>query len=228
MKDKILFIIPARGGSKGIPQKNIKQFAGKPLIYYSIDLARNFVDDENICVSTNDKRIIEIVEDYNLRVPFTRPEIYATDTAKTENVLLHAIDFYEKKGKLYDTVILLQPTSPLRNITHIKEALSLYKDEVEMIVSVKESHTASIICKENENGYIELVLNKGGDRRQDIPKYYEYNGAIYIININSMKSKGFSCLVRKKYLMDTRSSIDIDTILDWEIAEYLYTSNREI
>jgi len=117
----ILYLIPARGGSKGIPHKNIKSLAGKPLIYYSIDVARELTTDDNICVSTDDNEIIKVVENYGLKVPFKRPDELATDNATTNDVILHAINFYESIGKQYDIIVLLQPTSPLRKSQHVKE-----------------------------------------------------------------------------------------------------------
>ena len=121
---KILVIIPARGGSKGITHKNIKPLNGKPLIHYTIDEAREIVSDEDICVSTDDPEIIKCVEDYGLKVPFVRPKELATDTAGTYEVLLHALNFYEKQGRHYDVVLLLQNTSPFRKADQIKEARS--------------------------------------------------------------------------------------------------------
>ena len=107
----LLYLIPARGGSKGIPHKNIKLLCGKPLITYSIDVARQLTDDQNICVSTDDEKIIQTVTDYGLAVPFKRPVCLATDSASTYDVLLHAIKFYENLGKQYDGIVLLQPTT---------------------------------------------------------------------------------------------------------------------
>lgn len=169
---KILYVIPARGGSKGIPHKNIKLLNGKPLIYYSIDVARQLTTDEHICVSTDDDEIIEVVENYGLKVPFKRPSHLATDTATTNEVLLHAINFYEAKGIFYDVVVLLQPTSPLRNSIHVKEAIELYTNDIDMVVSVKESHASSVLCSENEDGFLELSFNKSAKRRQDLKSYY--------------------------------------------------------
>jgi N-acylneuraminate cytidylyltransferase len=224
---KILYVIPARGGSKGIPHKNIKLLNGKPLIYYSIDVARQLTEDDNICVSTDDDEIIKIVEDYGLKVPFKRPDYLATDTATTNDVLLHTLDYYAVKGVYYDVLILLQPTSPLRNSSHVKEALTLYNDNLDMVVSVKESHSASVLCSENENGFLELTLNKEGLRRQDVPSYYEYNGAIYIINIERLKKTGLrGFTMRKKYVMDEISSLDIDTPLDLEIANTILSKEN--
>jgi N-acylneuraminate cytidylyltransferase len=220
---KVLYVIPARGGSKGIPHKNIKLLAGKPLIYYSIDVARALTSDENICVSTDDDEIIEVVEKYGLKVPFVRPEKYATDTATTNDVLIHAIDFYKSRGKKYDVIVLLQPTSPLRKVEQVKEALSLYHiNDLDMVVSVKESHAATVLCNENNEGYLELTINPSGIRRQDIANFYEYNGAIYIINVSKLMELSLSGLIRKKkYVMNENSSIDIDNEFDWLLAETL-------
>jgi CMP-N,N'-diacetyllegionaminic acid synthase len=217
---KILYVIPARGGSKGIQHKNVKPLNGKPLIYYSIDVARQLTDDSNICVSTDDDEIIKVVEDYGLKVPFKRPSNLATDTATTNDVLQHALEFYEKNGINYDIVVLLQPTSPLRKSYQVKEALELFNEQLDMVVSVKESLSASVLCIENDNGFLELFLNKSGSRRQELTGYYEYNGAIYIINIQSIKKKKLSGFTKKrKYVMDEISSIDIDTPLDWMLVE---------
>lgn len=219
---RILAIIPARGGSKGIPHKNIKLMDGKPLITYSIDIARGIVNDIDICVSTDDDEIINTVKEYGLEVPFKRPDKLATDTAATNDVLLHAINFYRLNGKEYDLILLLQPTSPLRELRHVKEALALYTDSADMVVSVKESHAAVVLCAENDYGYLDSVFNKQGGRRQDIRSFYEYNGAIYVINVAALERKGLHGLDKKiKYIMPEENSIDIDTQYDWNIAEYL-------
>jgi len=219
---EILYIIPARGGSKGIPRKNIKLLAGRPLICYSIDVARALTSDENICVSTDDNEIIRVVEEYGLKVPFKRPDYLATDTATTNDVLLHALEYYEAQGKQYDVIVLLQPTSPLRKIAQLKEALKLYKDDLDMVVSVKESHAPAVLCNENKDGFLELSFNKTGARRQDISSFFEYNGAIYVINIERLKENSLSGLRRvKKYIMDETSSIDIDCQLDFSLAEFI-------
>ena len=222
---KILVVIPARGGSKGIPRKNIKPFAGKPLIYYTIDTARAIVPDEDICVSTDDDEIIQVVEDYGLNVPFKRPAELATDTAGTYEVLIHAIDYYEKQGKQFDVVLLLQNTSPFRTVEHVKEALALYNPEVDMVVSVKECLANPYYCvfEENQEGYLHICKGDGTIyRRQDAPKVYEYNGAVYVINVDSLKKQHMHQFSKRvKYVMDERSSFDLDTMNDWMIAESL-------
>ena len=219
---KILYVIPARGGSKGIPHKNIKLLNGKPLIYYSIDVARQLTTDDHICVSTDDDEIIKVVENYGLKVPFKRPDHLATDIAATNDVLLHALNFYESNGILYDLIVLLQPTSPLRLASHVIQALKLYNNNIDMVVSVKKTHSASVLCTENEKGYLEFCFNKEGLRRQDFPNYYEYNGAIYLINVNSLRKVSLSGFtLKKKYTMDEISSLDIDTEMEWQLAEIL-------
>lgn len=222
---KILVIIPARGGSKGIPQKNIKPLNGRPLIHYTIDVARGIVKDEDICVSTDDSKIIQCVEDYGLKVPFVRPAELASDTAGTYEVLLHALDFYEKQGKNYDVVLLLQNTSPFRTVNQVKEALKLYRSDIDMVVSVKETSSNPYYnCfEEDDRGYLHISKGDGQfTRRQDAPKAYEYNGAIYVINPNSLKKMPLRKFPKRiKYVMDDLHSVDIDNMIDWNFAEYV-------
>jgi CMP-N,N'-diacetyllegionaminic acid synthase len=222
---RTLVIIPARGGSKGIPRKNIKSFDGKPLIYYTIDCARAICQDEDICVSTDDDEIIQVVEDYGLKVPFKRPEELATDTAGTYEVLLHALDFYEKNGVHYDVVVLLQNTSPFRVPQQVKEALSLYREDVDMVVSVKECAANPYYCvfEENQEGFLHICKGEGNIfRRQDAPKVYEYNGAIYVMNTKVLKTTHMHKMQKRiKYVMDDLSSFDLDTMWDWKMAEMI-------
>lgn len=225
----ILIIIPARGGSKGIPGKNIKLLNGKPLIYYTIDAARCVTDDTHICVSTDDDRIIETVENYGLKVPFKRPDFLATDTASTYDVLLHALNFYEEKGEFFDAVILLQATSPFRTGEHLKKALALYSKDIDMVVSVKEtdSNPYYVCFEEDENGMLQISKGDGHyTRRQDCPPVYEYNGAIYIINPESLKMNPLNKFSKKrKYVMDQKCSLDLDDMIDWKLAEIILNEN---
>mgnify|MGYP002523164524 CR=1 FL=1 len=222
---KSLVIIPARGGSKGIPHKNIKPLAGKPLIYYTIDVARQIATDEDICVSTDDHEIIQCVEDYGLKIPFVRPAELATDTAGTYEVLLHALNYYESFGKHYDCIVLLQNTSPFRTAEQVKAAISLYHSDLDMVVSVKESATNPYYnCFEDDSeGYLKKTLDSSMlTRRQDAPITYEYNGAIYIINPERLKSVHMGLFdKRKKYVMDALHSVDLDNMIDWKFAEFI-------
>lgn len=220
-----LVIIPARGGSKGIPHKNIKLLNGKPLIYYTIDVARGVAKDIDICVSTDDLDIIKCVEEYGLKVPFVRPAELATDTAGTYEVLLHALDFYEKQGRHYDIVLLLQNTSPFRTIDHVKEALRLYRSDIDMVVSVNQTKTNPYYnCFEDDSeGFLKKTLDSSTFiRRQDAPVTYEYNGAIYVINIEQLKRMPLGEFTRRvKYVMDDLHSVDLDNMMDWKYAEFL-------
>jgi CMP-N,N'-diacetyllegionaminic acid synthase len=221
---KPLVVIPARGGSKGVPRKNIKLLNGKPLIQYTIEAAKGVFSDEHICVSTDDEEIKSVVEELGLTVPFIRPKHLASNTAGMYEVLLHAVEFYESKGYYPDILILLQATSPFRAAQHLQEALALYDTTCEMVVSVKEtkSNPYYILREENEQGW--LVKSKEGNfiRRQDCPKVYELNGAIYIINLEVLKSKPILDFVKmRKYEMDEMSSHDIDNPIDWVVAEAL-------
>ncbi len=224
-KKNILCVIPARGGSKGIPYKNIKELNGKPLITYSIDVARQLFSDENICVTTDDQQIIDVVENYGLHVPFVRPVHLATDRATSHDVLIHALEFYEQKGLVYDIILLLQPTSPFRLKRHLEEAMNLYTDSCDMVVSVKESSANPYynLFEENAQGF--LYISKGSGhytRRQDTPTVWEYNGSIYVINSRSLKKCKMSEFLHKiKYPMDSIYSVDLDTSLDWMVAEEL-------
>lgn len=220
---KTLYLIPARGGSKGIPGKNIRLLGGKPLIEYSIELARKFADDKDICVSTDDTKIIKTVEGLGLYVPFTRPAELATDKSGTYEVLIHAVDYYASKGIDYDRVVLLQPTSPFRTSEDVEDCLKKYTSDIDMVVTVKESSSNPYYnCFEiDKNGYLQISKGEGKyTRRQDAPKVWEYNGAVYVINIKSLrKNKLGEFRHRIMSEMPASRSLDLDTELDWIIAE---------
>lgn len=226
---KILFLIPARGGSKGIPNKNIIQLLSKPLIGYTIEecLKISEIYDCEICVSTDSNNIKNVAESFGIKVPFLRPEHISTDTASSEEVILHAIDWYVNQDKFFDIVVLLQPTSPLRNHKHITEAIYQYQENqtnnIDMVVSVKVSKANPYfnLFEENNNGMLLKSINSNYTRRQDCPITYEYNGAIYVINIKSLKEKGIQQFDKiKKYVMDDISSLDIDEPEDLKICAY--------
>lgn len=227
---KALFVIPARGGSKGIPHKNIKLLGGKPLIGYSVDVARQFADDADICVSTDDEEIASVVRGMGLEVPFLRPAELATDKSGTYEVLLHALDFYRSKGVEYDVLVLLQPTSPFRKTEDVKAALDIYSPDIDMVVTVKEASSNPYYnCYETDgNGF--LAISKGDgkfSRRQDAPKVWEYNGAVYVINVASLRKMTLGEFRRRRMsVMDSVRSVDLDTEIDWLIAEKLLESGR--
>ena len=219
-----LVLVPARGGSKGIPGKNIKLLGGKPLIHYTLDAACSIFPATNICVSTDSDEIIDIVRKYGLEIHFKRPDALASDTAGTYEVILHALHFFESLNVSFGKIILLQPTSPFRSDHHIREALSLYTANLDMVVSVKNSKSNPYfnLFEETELGYLAKCKNGNFLRRQDSPPVYEYNGAIYIINTNSLKNMPPSHFkFVRKYVMTEEDSLDIDTPLDFFIAQSL-------
>ena len=215
--EDILVVIPARGGSKGLPGKNIKMLCGKPLIAYSIDVARAFADDKNICVSTDSEEIKQVVEQYGLKVPFLRPDYLATDTATSDDVLIHAVNYYrEQYGRTFKKLLLLQPTSPLRTKEDVEGAIRLYRDDIDMVVSVMKSHAPAVLCQDDEQGYVQLTYNKKALGRQQLPDMYEFNGAVYVMSVDALLEKkmaGFTKIV--KYVMSKEHSIDIDDIYDF-------------
>ena len=231
MTNDILWIIPARGGSKGIPGKNIKPLAGKPLIGYSIEVARAFASDEHICLSTDDPAIARVAEDsFGLKVPFLRPAELATDRSGTYGVLLHALDFYAAQGKNYGTLVLLQPTSPFRTVEDVQHAIDLYSPDIDMVVTVKEAATNPYYnaFEEDENGFLHISKGEGRyTRRQDAPKVWEYNGAVYVINVASLRRMTLGEFPRRRLCeMPTSHSVDLDTPIDWLVAEMLINNSK--
>ena len=215
---KTMFLITARGGSKGIPGKNIKLLAGKPLLLYSLEYARLFADDRDICLSTDSTEILEVAEQADYKAPFIRPDYLSQDNSGSYEVIVHSLNFYKKRGIQYDTVVLLQPTSPIRLKDHMDQAFKLFDLEIDMVVSVTETRLYHYY--EEKDGLLQ-PFGKIYHRRQDAPILYQHNGSIYIINVKSLfRNKSFEefRLVRK-YLMDETYSLDIDTLVDWEIAE---------
>lgn len=223
---KILYLIPARGGSKGLPGKNKMILGNKPLINYSIDFARNFTSDIDICVSTDDDDIIKCVNDNKLKTDFIRPKILSSDKATTNDVIIHAINYYESIGVKYDLVVLLQPTSPFRKIQDLKNMLNNWTNDLDLLVSVKESHDSPYfnLFEENGEGFIKKSKKSEVTRRQDAPKVYAFNGSIYLYNVNSIKQNQIIRI--KKYVMkDPINSLDIDTSFDFMICETVIKNN---
>ncbi len=224
MDNKSLYIIPARGGSKGIPRKNIRFLAGKPLIHYSIEVARQLADDSHIILSTDDEEIAEVARLTGLPVPYMRPARLATDTAGSREVILDAMDAADSMGVDYKCVVLLQPTSPLRTVDDVKRCLNLYRNDIDMVVSVVEASCNPYYnCFETDTqtGYLHISKGNGSyTRRQDVPSAWEYNGAVYVINPQSIREMPLGKFPKRVPCQMPRSrSIDLDTMIDWEIAE---------
>jgi len=229
-KDKLLVIIPARGGSKGIPKKNIKLLNGKPLITYTLEVAVKLFDKSIIYVSTDDLEIKKTAEQFGISIPELRAKELAQDISSTQDVLLDVLMKKNEEGYFPDTIVLLQPTSPFRTYNHLKESLEIFenkKNEIEMLVSVKEtkSNPYYVLKEEDSNGFLVNSKNSNITRRQDLPNVYELNGAIYIIKVETLKTKKLTDFKKViKYVMDEQSSHDIDTLFDWLMAEMIINS----
>ena len=224
---RILALIPARGGSKGIHHKNIALLAGKPLIQYTIDAARQSKYIDYILVSTDDAEIAEISKKIGAKVPFLRPKELASDTAKTIDAVLHAIETLRKAGETFDSLVLLQPTSPLRTAEDINRAVeTFYESNRQPVVSVSEVSDHPILIrtieKTPEGEYLKPLLQTGSTvRRQDMPPFYRVNGSIYINPIEEINSTTSFNDNPIPFVMSPSHSIDIDEPLDLKIAEWI-------
>lgn len=227
-----LYVIPARGGSKGIPHKNIKPLGGRPLIHYAIDTARSLADDRHIVVSTDDEEIARVAEATGLAVPYRRPAELATDTAGSREVVLDAMDWAEREGVRFDNVCLLQPTSPMRTVADVERCLAAYRPELDMVVSIVEASVNPYYnCFEEDAASGYLHISKGDGlltRRQDAPKAWEYSGAVYVINPESIRRQPMGAFERRVGVeMDRERALDLDTELDWIVAETVMRNEKE-
>lgn len=224
-----LFIIPARGGSKGIPRKNIKPLGGVPLIVHSIRVARAVVSrlglpPEHVLVSTDDEQIAAVAAEYGAPTSYRRPAALATDTAGSREVMLDAMDWATLRGVTFDCVVLLQPTSPFRTAGDVEETMKLYgQRQPDMAVTVKEASANPYYNCFEAGADGALRVSKGDGlltRRQDAPKAWEFNGAVYVIRPESLRSMPMGAFpVRIGYEMPPERSLDLDTPVDWAVAE---------
>lgn len=220
---RVIALIPARGGSKGIKNKNIVDLCGKPLIAYTIEATKNSEYIDDIILTTDSEKIAEIGRIYGVEVPFIRPSEFATDTSRTIDAVLHSIRFLESIGRFYDTLVLLQPTEPLRTSKDIDEALEKYVESgYNSIVSVSEvSDHPFLIRKISKNDeLIHLLEQNSTVRRQDMPIYYRINGCIYINEISEINCNTSFNDNKCPFVMQTNHSVDIDEEVDLVIAEY--------
>lgn len=227
--DKILIIICARGGSKGVKEKNIKPLDGKPLIYYTIKQALGWGQSRHVVVSTDSQKIADIALKYGAEVPFIRPAKLATDTAPTIPVLRHALEFCERFYKeTYDMIVDLPVTAPVRKFEDLERALKLFrKRNPKTLVSVVPAH---------RNPYFNMVeIDLGGrvrcsksndkvSRRQDAPVVYDMNNSIFIYSSKYLKDKRSTRSLSNNtvaYVMDPICGFDIDEEIDYKILELL-------
>ena len=218
-------IIPARSGSKGLVDKNIKDLCGKPLIAYSIEAARDSGCFETIMVSTDSERYAEIARKYGAEVPFLRSKEMSSDSASSWDTVEEVLDRYSELGKIYDSFCLLQPTSPLRTSEDIKNAYKKYREDASFaVVSVCEAEHSPLWCGklQENNEFVGFINQDAMKRRQEAGKYYRLNGAIYIVNIDRFKCDRFFYQAGSfAYIMPQERSVDIDLDIDFKFAELL-------
>jgi CMP-N,N'-diacetyllegionaminic acid synthase len=223
----VLALIPARGGSRGLPRKNVLPLAGKPLIHWTIDAARQSRYIDRTIISSDDQEIIAVALEGGCEAPFTRPADLATATTPTLAVALHALD--QLPG--FDILVLLQPTSPLRTATDIDAALET--------LLAHEAGSAISVCESTKSPYwmyhlagddtLKPVLDAtvSATRRQDLPPAYYLNGAVYAVNIPWLIETGaFVGAHSVAYVMPAQRSIDIDTAADLKLAEFYVQENN--
>jgi len=224
---KIAALITARGGSKGIPKKNIAMLCGKPLIHWTVECAMKSGYIDKIFLSTDNDEIISAVKKFPVEVPFKRPKNLSSDKATSTDVIMHFIDWMKKSGNCYDILLLLQPTSPFRKSEHIDSSIKKFigNEEAISLISVTENTKSPYLSRKiNSNGFVENLFNvKSEKRRQDIPVTYYINGAIYLMDIKNFgKYRTFQTPKTLSYIMPYYSSIDIDEPMDLKIAELYY------
>jgi CMP-N-acetylneuraminic acid synthetase len=227
---KILALIPARGGSKGIKDKNIIDLCGKPLIAYTIEaaLGSNYID--GVVVSTDSQKIADVAVSCGASVPFLRPAELAADTSKTIDGVIHALNTLKEQGRTYDVLILLQPTQPLRDTSDIDNAITeFFAKNYSSLVSVSPVCDAPVLIRSlGDNNRCQHLLDCTSTvRRQDMKKYYVVNGCIYINYVSDINAATSFNDNEYAFVMESSHSVDIDEYADLNMAEY-YLKNLTI
>jgi CMP-N,N'-diacetyllegionaminic acid synthase len=226
---RILGLIPARGGSKGVPKKNIKLLGKKPLLEYTIDDAKNSKFITEIIVSTDDDEIAIAAEIYGCKPPFIRPAELAQDASTSLEVVQHAIVFFESQGVFFDAVCLLQPTTPFREKGSIDLAIEKFiTSQADCLVSVlpiPHEYNPHWAFEENENGLLKIATGDATiiPRRQELPQAFHRDGAIYITKTAVIKSGSLYGKSIAYIESNPQFYVNIDTMKDWETAEHLLT-----
>ncbi len=231
-KKKVLWVIAARSGSKGIKDKNIKPLNGIPLLVYRIRSALKVTNAEDVWVSTDSQHYADIAKRYGANAPFLRPRDLATDTAKSVDVVLHAMNWAESMERNYDAVGLLEPTSPFIKSSRLTEAVNnlFMEDEAENIVAVRVVKPSSFYIQEDSK-YLSVIArniaSKGLLRRQDGKKEITPSGGLYISKWNDFK-KNLTFYTDKtlSYIVPDLESLEIDERIDWEWAEFLIEKEK--
>ncbi len=235
MKKRYLGVIPARGGSKGIPKKNIKEMNGKPLIAYTIEAANKAIQEQVLSrciVSTDSNEIAEVSRRFGADVPFMRPDYLGGDTIKSVDVILHALDFLEKRGEYYDSVVTLQPTSPLRTAEDLINGIKMFDEgSSDSLIAVYEDVKANGFnyyrMGEDHQGIAEHKEHNAGIRRQDMKPMFVRNGALYISSVELLKNRRFIIGdVPLLFVMPKERSIDVDSVMDFEYIDFLMKRDK--
>jgi len=224
---KILAVIPARGGSKGVPRKNIRNLAGNPLIAWTIEEAQKSKYIDRLILSSEDQEIIEVAKTYGCEVPFVRPDELASDSCPGIEVILHAVE--QSPG--YTHVLLLQPTSPLRTVGHIDSFIEQFQDDqVKCSVSVTtpDKHPMWTFSMDEDNHLQPFFQGEIPTNRQQLPKAYALNGALYMAQIPWLKqNRSFLTVETKGFDMPPEVSLDIDSEMDFFICECIMQKAQE-
>lgn len=231
---KVLAVIPARGGSKGVPRKNIRPVSGKPLIAYTIETALAAGDlFHRVIVSTEDKEIAGVARSYGAETPFTRPSELARDDVPMVPVLQHAVRFVEGQDNLrLDWVCLLQPTDPFRSVEDLEAVVQLaQEDDCDSVISVVQVFSVHpILMKHIENGFLQpyCIEEIEGTRRQDYdPPAYMRNGAIYLTRRDVLMEKDSIWGEKiRPYIMPPERSIGVDSDLDMKLVELIINEGK--
>jgi len=226
-----LAIIPARSGSKGLPDKNIKELNGKPLMAYSIEAALNSNLFDEVMVSTDSEKYAEIAKKHGASVPFLRSEELASDKAGSWDVVKEVLNRYKEMGKEFDTICLLQPTSPLRDTEDIKGAYNLYNEKATVaVISVCEMEHSPLWSNTlpADKSLASFIRPEANKPRQEVETYYRPNGAIYIVKTEEIY-KGYDFYKEGSfaYTMPLGKSVDIDTLEDFEFAEFILNKHKK-
>jgi CMP-N,N'-diacetyllegionaminic acid synthase len=230
---KLLVFIPARGGSKRLPGKNIKQLGGKPLINWSIEPALEVSEICDVLVSTDDQRIADIAIQCGALVPWLRPKELATDHAHVVDAALHALNWYESNRGKVDGLLMLQPTSPFRTVQTIQAGIQCFKAcDMSPVVAVSQvSHGHPMWCMKIKEDVLEPFIDGHGlhTRSQDLAPAYTVNGCLYLISGKDlMKHRSFFPEATCPLVVSSQQeALDIDTMWDWDFAEYIFEKHKD-
>ncbi len=220
----MIAIIPARGGSKGLPGKNIRPLNGKPLIAYAIETALNTEHIDRVIVSTDDENIAKVALAYGAEIPFMRPKILAVDTAQAIDNYIYTINRLEKEGnEKIEAFVVLQPTSPLRITEDVDGAINMFlQKEADSVISYSlESHPVKWHKYLSEDSRFENIFDDNIANRQDNRPSYYPNGAVYVFRTSMIREKKYYTDKSYGYIMPRTRSVDIDFLEDFEYAEFL-------